>query len=80
MQTPSSPAPLFPVGYEPPVRKIGPATPAYDRYVVSVARELTMDTRGHMVERVVSTLGPRRSVHQDERAGGSQHRALAQVQ
>jgi len=76
----NTPAPLMPASYEPPVRKIGPATPAYDRHVVSVARELTMDTRGHMVERVVSTLGPRRSVHQDERAGGSQHRTLVQVQ
>jgi hypothetical protein len=80
MQTPSSPAPLFPVGYEPPVRKVGPASPEYDRRVVTTARTLTMDTRGMMVERVTTSLGPRRSFAQDDRVSGVTHRALVAVQ
>lgn len=76
----NAPAPLLPVGYEPPVRKIGPANPEYDRHVVSVARKLTMDTRGHMVERVETTLGARRTLSQDARVSGVTHRALVAVQ
>ena len=80
MQTPSSPAPLMPAGPISPVRKIGPAGPEYDRRVVTVARELTMDARGRVVERVVSTLGARRSFDQDDRLDGVVHRSLIAVQ
>lgn len=76
----NAPAPLMPASYEPPVRKIGPASPEYDRHVVSVARKLTMDTRGHMVERVETTLGARRTLSQDARVSGVTHRALVAVQ
>lgn len=76
----SSPAPLMPADYVPPVRKIGPAGPEYDRRVVTVARELTMDARGMMVERVTAKTGPRRTVEQDDRLNGVVHRSLIAVQ
>lgn len=74
----STPAPLAPPA--PPARKIGPANAEYDRRVVNIARTLTMDARGMMVERVTASLGPRRSLAQDDRIDGVTHRALVAVQ
>lgn len=80
----STPAPLAPPAppapLAPPARKIGPANPEYDRRVVYIARTLTMDARGRMVERVTESLGPRRSRAQDDRSDGITHRALVAVQ
>lgn len=76
----SSPAPLMPADYVPPVRKVGPASPEYDRRVVIVARTLTMDARGKMTEQVTTKVGAQRTLAQDARLNGVVHRSLIAVQ
>ena len=77
--TPAPAAPVAPAAAPVP-RKIGPSGPVYERRVVAAARRIFMDPTGAMHERLVETIGRRRSIEADERYGTTGRRAFVAVQ